>query len=55
MKTILKIKSNGNVIVVKFNREWEEYQVTKNHDEGSTYFTDDRIDATETAKAMARN
>ena len=44
MRKIMEV--NGNI--VRHNREWDEYVVTFR--DGTTYHTDDRQDAIDTAK-----
>ena len=45
---------NGNEVKIHFDSDLREYTATKNGDQKSAYFTDDKEDAMHTAKAMLR-
>lgn len=43
---------SGSAVSVRYDREWEEYQVRVQGQPKATYHTDDRDDALRTAQVM---
>jgi len=49
-----RINDFGSGIALYRDMEFDEYQVRVKNNENATYFTDDKDDAMDTAKEMAR-